>query len=77
MLPSWENGYIEYMRQRAFPPIPRRCQPWDEKRVLGKAPFKLNDLVGVFALFIGGCLIAILGFIVELTVFLTFRATHN
>ena len=77
MLPSWENGYIEYMRQRAFPPIPRRCQPWGEKRVLGKAPFKLNDLVGVFALFIGGCIIVILGFITEFNSNSPQNSPHN
>jgi len=68
MLRAWENGFIERLRQKSFPPIPRQCQPWGGKR-LGDTPFKLNDFVGVFVLFSGGCLLAIFVFFTEFSTF--------
>jgi len=69
MVRVWENGFIGYLRQKSFPPIPRQCQPWGGNRV-GDTPFKLNDLVGVFVIFMGGCLLALTIFITEWILFL-------
>jgi len=75
MIRARESGVIDYFRQKMFPHIPRQCQPLGGKRV-GNTPFKLNDFVGVFVLFCGGCLLAIFAFIVELIVFFL-KFTHN
>lgn len=69
LLRSWENGGIESLKRMTFPKIPSQCQPWGAQRVKN-TPFQLNDFVEVFVLLIGGVILSLYVFIVELIYFI-------
>ena len=67
MLRVWENGILERMRQQTFKSMPKRCQPWGQKKV-GNTPLKLNEFFGISVLYIGGCITSFVIFIAELLI---------
>ena len=67
MLRIWENGVLERLRQKTFPPVPRRCQPWNQEKI-GNTPLKLKEFYGIFVLFLVDCISSILAFLGELLV---------
>lgn len=64
MLRIWESGVLERLRQKTFPPVPLRCQPWSQEKV-GNTPLKLKEFYGIFVLFLGGCFSSIFTFFAE------------
>lgn len=76
ILRCWENGTSWEIATEVFPDYPaRQYQPWGGNRV-DKTPFKLNDLVEVFVLFSGGCLLAMFCFIIELIFFISHTSVN-
>jgi len=61
----WENGLIDYMKGKYFPPIPARCLSTGRKPG-GPTPLKLDDFAGAFVLLLIGYGLAKLVFIAEL-----------
>ena len=66
MLRVWENGILERLRKQAFKPVPKRCQPWGQQKQVGNTPLKLKEFFGIFVLYIGGCITAVVLFLAEL-----------
>ena len=68
MLRIWENGILERLRQKTFKPMPKRCQPWGQQKQVGNTPLKLKEFFGIFVLYIGGCITAVVIFLAELLI---------
>lgn len=63
----WENGLINNLKEKYFPPVPARCLTTGRKP--GRpTPLKLDDFAGAFVLLLFGLGFAKLVFLTELIV---------